>query len=165
MIRRANVEDLQQVNILRAEVASMHSAARPDIFHDVPPEARLIPMHATALEMLEDDHKDIIVWDEQGTIAGFVCVDYVIRPANAYAPEQRYCYVKELGVAQAYRRQGIGRKLMLWVQEEAARRGLNRVELDVWAFNAGALSLYEELGFKTRYRYMELDIQNAADQK
>ncbi|MBP3637211.1 MAG: GNAT family N-acetyltransferase [Clostridia bacterium] len=163
MIRRATRDDLPQVNLMRAEVASMHSAARPDIFHDVPPEARLIPMQATSLEMLADENKDLIVWDEGETIAGFVCADYVIRPANAYAPEQRYCYVKELGVGEAFRNQGIARKLMQWVQAEARRRKLNRVELDVWAFNEGAVSLYESLGFKTRYCYMELDIENAAD--
>ncbi len=142
----------------------MHSAARPDIFHDVPAEARLIPMQATSLEMLADENKDLIVWDEGGTIAGFVCVDYVIRPANAYAPEQRYCYVKELGVGEAFRRQGIARQLMQHVRDEAARRSLNRVELDVWSFNEKAMELYTALGFKPRYCYMELDIEKAADQ-
>lgn len=164
MIRRATVDDLPQVNQMRAEVASMHSAARPDIFHDVPPEARLIPMQATSMEMLEDEDKDLFVWDEDGTIAGFVCVDYVIRPANAYAPEQRYCYVKELGVGEAFRRQGIARQLMQHVRDEAARRSLSRVELDVWSFNEKAVELYTALGFKPRYCYMELDIEKAADQ-
>lgn len=164
MIRRATVDDLPQVNQMRAEVASMHSAARPDVFHDVPAESRLIPMQATSMEMLEDENKELFVWDEDGTIAGFVCVDYVIRPANAYAPEQRYCYVKELGVGEAFRRQGIARQLMQHVRDEAARRSLSRVELDVWSFNEKAVELYTALGFKPRYCYMELDIEKAADQ-
>ncbi|MBR6312144.1 MAG: hypothetical protein IKR51_04135 [Oscillospiraceae bacterium] len=38
----------------------------------------------------------------------------------------------------------------------AAKDDLDRVELNMWEFNADALAFYESLGFETYRRYMEL---------
>ena len=157
MIRKARQADLPQVNKLRIEVADMHRYARPDIFKDRPYKAKLATTSASAEEMLADDQKDLIVYEHDGFIAGFVCADYIIREETEFAPAQCYCYIKEIGVHSDFRRRGIAKALMAYLQEEAAFRGIHRMELDVWSFNQSATLLYEQLGFKPRYTYMELD--------
>lgn len=157
MIRSAMKEELFQVNELRKQVADMHRYARPDIFAVTAADKHNATMQATAEEMLNADDKDIVVYVEEGEVLGFVCVDYVIREEIAWAPAQRYCYIKELGVAEKARRKGIARRMMQYLQERSAQKGIHRMELDVWAFNESAMHLYEELGFRVRYSYMEKD--------
>jgi GNAT superfamily N-acetyltransferase len=55
-------------------------------------------------------------------------------------------YLKELYVAETYRRAGTGRLLMGGLAEVAKRRGLSRVEWTTDASNTGAQAFYEALG-------------------
>ncbi|HEY8258233.1 MAG TPA: GNAT family protein [Gemmatimonadales bacterium] len=53
-----------------------------------------------------------------------------------------------MGVLQAYRRQGIGRRLAMAAITAARTAGIERIELEVFASNAGAIRLYDRLGFE-----------------
>lgn len=55
--------------------------------------------------------------------------------------------VMGMGVISEYRGQGIGYRLLVKALEEAKNRGLEKVELEVFASNHRAISLYENLGF------------------
>lgn len=52
-----------------------------------------------------------------------------------------------LGVRKPWRRQGIGEALVQRVIERARATGLRRIDLEARADNAGAIRLYERLGF------------------
>lgn len=52
-----------------------------------------------------------------------------------------------MGVRRAYRGRGIGRRLIETTLQAAREKGLERIELEVFASNAGAISLYEKVGF------------------
>jgi len=65
-----------------------------------------------------------------------------------------------MGLVPAYRRKGIGRQLLRAAVEHAARVAITRVELEVFASNAAAISLYESFGFtkecvRRRVRYLD----------
>ena len=57
-------------------------------------------------------------------------------------------YLKELYVAEAYRRTGVGRLLMGGLYDVARRRGLSRVEWTTDTSNGDARAFYEALGAK-----------------
>ena len=57
-------------------------------------------------------------------------------------------YLKELHVAQAYRRSGTGKLLMEGLRRIAADRGCSRVEWTTDATNTAALQFYESLGVR-----------------
>lgn len=61
-------------------------------------------------------------------------------------------------VHPAFRRQGVATELITFIREDAKKRGLSRVELNMWEFNEGALAFYEAVGFRTYRRYMELEV-------
>ena len=78
-----------------------------------------------------------IVAEDNGTVAGYVGSQSVLGEAD----------MMNLAVSPAFRRQGIGRKL---VQELVARlkdKGVHILVLEVRTSNAPAISLYEQLGF------------------
>ncbi len=57
-------------------------------------------------------------------------------------------FVKDIAVANAFRRQGIGRALMLAAFAELQARGLDQVRLKVHPDNQGAIALYRALGMR-----------------
>lgn len=65
-------------------------------------------------------------------------------------------HLGNIAVAKRWRRKGIGEKLMKWLIEEAKRRNVVRLTLEVRATNYPAISLYKKFGFKevaVRKRY------------
>ena len=58
----------------------------------------------------------------------------------------RSLYLKELYVAGAYRRRGVGRLLMDALFEAASKHGCSRVEWTTDTDNSGAQAFYEDLG-------------------
>jgi ribosomal protein S18 acetylase RimI-like enzyme len=60
----------------------------------------------------------------------------------------RGLWIYEIRVDEAFRRQGVGRETMQYVEEEARRRGLTGVTLNVFGGNAAARRLYESLGYE-----------------
>ncbi|HEY8240744.1 MAG TPA: GNAT family N-acetyltransferase, partial [Kiritimatiellia bacterium] len=54
-----------------------------------------------------------------------------------------------IGIIEEFRGQGIGRRLMKATLAAARRRGLKRVELEVFASNRNAIKLDKDLNFKT----------------
>ena len=53
-----------------------------------------------------------------------------------------------MGVRSEWRRQGIGRRLLETCLAHGKRSGLEKVELEVYSDNVGAVGLYEAFGFK-----------------
>jgi ribosomal protein S18 acetylase RimI-like enzyme len=58
-----------------------------------------------------------------------------------------HCGTLGMGVLRDHRRHGIGTRLMERTISKAKARGIERVELDVYASNVPAVSLYEKRGF------------------
>jgi ribosomal protein S18 acetylase RimI-like enzyme len=58
--------------------------------------------------------------------------------------------VLDVYVAEGLRGRGYGRAAMLLAEDEARRRGFERIILNVFAGNAIARSLYESLGYQER---------------
>jgi RimJ/RimL family protein N-acetyltransferase len=54
-----------------------------------------------------------------------------------------------MGVHKRYRRLGMGQQLVARAIEKAKERGLERIELEVFASNVPARKLYEKMGFVT----------------
>jgi [ribosomal protein S18]-alanine N-acetyltransferase len=69
-----------------------------------------------------------------------------------------------LAVHPDYRRQGLGRQLMIFLLLQAKEKGILKVLLDVRATNQAAIALYRLLGFNILYRrpgYYEPDGEDA----
>ena len=66
--------------------------------------------------------------------------------------------LKEFGVDENFRRMGVATKLINFCKQEAKNRGVDRLELDVWEFNEGAMKFYDSVGFKTYREYKEMNI-------
>src|ERR671931_1317888 len=70
------------------------------------------------------------------------------------AERRRGLAVYDVRVEERLRRRGHGRAAMLFAEAGARRRGLDRIDLNVFAGNAVARSLYASLGYQERSVYM-----------
>ena len=66
----------------------------------------------------------------------------------------------EIGIIPNYRGKGIGRRLLKATTDDAFSKGIERVELEVFASNQRAIRLYHEFGFleegsKRRARFFD----------
>ena len=154
LIRLATKEDLPQVNALRRQVSLLHAEARPDMF--VPSFSQDMENFIYAIH--DDEHKHILVAQENDRLVAFACVVEMEIGATNYRPGRRFLEVDEFGVVENMRRKGIGRQLFDEIFRFAKSKNFNRVELNMWEFNESALKFYESIGFKTFRRYMECNL-------
>ena len=155
-IRPASEADLPAVNRLRAQVNEVHVQGRPDIFK--PGFGQDIQDHLA--QRFADEEGGVLVAEAGDQIVGFAMVDYIDRPASDYNLPRRFYHVAEFGVDPTWQRRGVASALMQSMQADARARGFQKIELDVWAFNEGALAFYEAMGFQTYRRFMELPLSD-----
>ena len=81
---------------------------------------------------------------EDGALAGFV---WVARTHHDFTGQLEASLLSQY-VAEAYRRQGLGRRLMETAEHWAREQGLPRISLSVGTHNVLAQNLYKTLGFE-----------------
>ena len=157
-IALAQKEDLNAVNELRRTVQMLHAQSRPDIFRsDFGSQ-----LENYLKEVFENKTADLIVAKIDQTVVGFMMGSLVHHGQSPYTNERTYYRVQELGVKPGFQRQGIGRAMLLFLQDslkaQTSVNGVRKIELDVWDFNRDAMAFYEEMGFHFNRHYLELDL-------
>jgi GNAT superfamily N-acetyltransferase len=123
LIESGYAEDIERNGGLSAE------AARRKAADDVP---RVLGDAASALYAIEDD----------GSRVGHLWV------GERELQERRVLWIWDVFVDEAYRGRGLGRSAMQLAEDEARRRGLRRVELNVFGGNEVARNLYRSIGYR-----------------
>jgi ribosomal protein S18 acetylase RimI-like enzyme len=70
-------------------------------------------------------------------------------PSFSWIPETQYPYISNLAVKHTYRRQGIGRKLLIRCEQVAQEWGYREIRLHVLENNHSAKHLYFNNGYQT----------------
>ncbi len=86
---------------------------------------------------IRDRARNTIVARDGARLAGFGIMSYGADFAN----------LDLLAVPVRYRRRGVGRRLVLWLEKVARTAGIAQVFVQVRKTNAGAVRFYETLGF------------------
>jgi ribosomal protein S18 acetylase RimI-like enzyme len=101
---------------------------------------------------LEAPGQSVYVVEEAGERAG------VLWLAERESDSGPSVYVYAIEIDERLRGQGLGRAAMLLAEAEARRRGIARIELNVFAGNEVARSLYRSLGYRDMAVYMGKDL-------
>ena len=73
--------------------------------------------------------------------------------------DNRIGHISEIYVKDEYRRQGVGQKMLSFVEDFLKQRGVCGLDLEVYKFNTKALGLYEKQGFEEIKTYMHKEIK------
>lgn len=98
---------------------------------------RWTPMRVAA--SIHDSDVNVLVACVRDNIAGFAIMRY--RDDDAH--------LDLLAVAPPYRRAGLGRRLLEWLEKCAVVAGIFSVALEVRAANEGAQVFYQRMGYRT----------------
>jgi ribosomal-protein-alanine N-acetyltransferase len=98
---------------------------------------RWTPMRVAA--SIRAANVNVLVACVHGNIAGFAIMRYGDDDAH----------LELLAVAPPYRRAGIGRQLLEWLEKCAVVAGIFSVALEVRAANEGAQLFYQRMGYRT----------------
>lgn len=158
MVRFAEERDIPRINELRRQVNELHAAGRPDIFKP----GFCQELQDRAYTLLRGKESNILLAERDGVICGTASIEYLHRLESPYCHPRDVYFVTEFGIDEAYRRQGVGRELMEFIEADARAKGFPRIELDMWAFNQTAQAFYEALGFRTMRLFMERDLSEEA---
>ncbi|PRO66423.1 GNAT family N-acetyltransferase [Alkalicoccus urumqiensis] len=151
VIRTADIRDYEALLPLFREVHDVHVRLRPDIYRDTP-----APVEKAAFErQIRSGEEYIWVAEADGGIAGFLAAEKGKVEENTFVHAKTFLMIHSLGVASAYRKQGIGRLLMEHAREAARKLDVDCLELGVSDANREAVAFYESLGLTTKSRKME----------
>lgn len=156
--RQATAADLLDICALGEEVNAIHHRAFPDVFAGPGAHDRDA---AYWLSSLEKESATTFVAEEDSNLLGFVNVSIVDESHSLLQP-MRFGRVGSVCVTKDRRGQGIGPALMRLAQDWVSQHGGVEVRLNVWAFNAHALHLYEELGYEVRSLFLAKRLPSSA---
>ncbi len=148
LIRESKKEDSPAVYSLLRVIAELHKTGRPDIFVDLVSKYTLDEVGAR----LSQNDSGVFVAEYQSNVVGYVFCEVKTEGSG------KTLYIDDLCVDQSVRRMGIGRMLIDKAAEYAKQKNCCRLMLNVWEFNKSAVEFYENYGFETRSRHMEINI-------
>lgn len=145
-IRVAEEADLPTVAKQFVDIQRAHVLAYPFRYNKI----SLVDAQSILEERL--DSPGFYVAELDNKVVGYVVYDIVYTEQTKVLRERQYCYLQQVGVDSSARETGVGLELIRHVKTECQIKGVNDIELDVWAFNAGAYKFFEKAGFE-QYGY------------
>lgn len=152
-IRRATIDDADDIISLLSTVTKLHANNRGDIIRD------------SALHYSESEIHDFFI--ENGPISAFVSTDetdkitgvllYRIGSTSNHNVflDSKKMWIDEICIGEPYRKQGYGKMLLDYAKEIAESNNCSRIELNVWTFNKNAYNFYVSQGMKEQRSIME----------
>lgn len=98
--------------------------------------------------VIESETEDIIVATEGDDIIGILHIIEKITPPYPSVVPHKYAEIMDIFVTETFRRNGVGKMLIIAAEEWAKSRGLEYLELNVIHENTGAFKFYRRNEFE-----------------
>ncbi len=155
-LRKATASDYGALCELFDEMDALHRDHLPGIFQLPNGPAREKDYF---LALIADENVALLVAEAGGMLVGFVHALIREPPAIPIFVPRRYAVVDETVVKSGFRNRGIGSRLMDEAQAWAVAKEATSIELNVYEFNATAISFYERLGYQALSRKMSKELR------
>lgn len=152
MIRKATNKDITAISELYREQFREMAKLIPDFIKEGEQSNEFL--EKTVL----DENSDILVYDNEGEIVGFILLQEKTRPDFDFMLPGKFCYIMDIIVTENHRGKGFGTALMNAAKAWANEHNCSFVNLDVLVNNHSAIKLYKKLGFipKAQEMYCKL---------
>lgn len=152
MIRKAICYDIPAISELYREQFREMAKLIPDFIKEGDQSVEFLE------KTILNEDSDIIVYENDGTVVGFILLQAKERPDFDFMITGKYCYIMDIIVTEAHRNKGFGAALMNSAKDWAKEQNCSFINLDVLVNNPRAIKLYEKLGFipKAQEMYCKL---------
>lgn len=144
MIRAANETDLPCLAEALVRLQEAHARAFSDLYR--PFSAGDATQHLAELLLRSDALVRVV--EHEGAVVGHVVMLIETKPASLFTYERRAGHLVQIEVAPEFRRQGYGSLLLEECERLAKAKGLQRLVLEVWAFNDSARAFFQAVGYE-----------------
>jgi diamine N-acetyltransferase len=158
-IRAARPTDFEALVDLDVASAEHHRVVDPRRYRV--PDRRAIA--AFLRRRLDEPSSEVLVAEVDGAVVGRLDFGLVEAPDEGSILAPIPTLDIGLSVLPAWRRHGIGRRLMAAAEATARTRGIHRIMLDMHADNESALALYRSLGYREYGLVMDRWLDDVAD--
>jgi ribosomal protein S18 acetylase RimI-like enzyme len=143
-VRAARPADVGLVAQLNQHVQQLHVAAEPNDFRPI------VPQQAEPFfnDLLASPVNVIFIAEESDKTLGYVWAQETQRGTSPLTKPVRTLYIHHIAVDPEQRHMGVGRALVLSVEEEASKRHIDRTALDHWSFNEHAQAFFASMGYE-----------------
>lgn len=116
--------------------------------------------YLAAFRRIDGDGRNILAVAEtaDGRVIG--CLQLIVMPGLSYRGAER-AQIEDVRVDASLRGLGIGKRLMDWACEEAARRGCTLVQLFTHESRSAARRFYKTYGFQDQHVGMRMKLDGA----
>jgi len=142
IVRKAVLEDADQLAALNIDVQTLHREAEPWFFKSGAPDPK---MFRTAMQK---DQIHIFIATVDTAPVGYVFAELRAFPETPLTHPYKALHVHHISVRAAFRRSGIGKSLMAEIEATAKTLNADRISADTWAFNTPAREFFESHGLE-----------------
>lgn len=156
-ICRVAVEtDYEQLEALEAALDSVHIQALPEIFQSYKGRSREKTFFFP--KGTEDEAVTFVAENGQGLL-GCLCLETRKSAPIALLVPRKFAVIDSLYVLPSARHNGIAKSLVAMADDWARLNGCSSLELNVYAFNQGALEFYRAVGFTDLSRKLTRSVE------
>ena len=149
LIRRAGIDDVEQLRLLYQELEEDGVRYQPE--HFVVGERS----NEFFQSVFESADQDILVAEEDGKILGFSHVMILEQKKVACLKPETLVYIQDLDVLESRRSQGIGTLLMGASKRYGKEHGVDFIRTQVFPQNIDGMRFYEKNGFREMMKTIE----------
>ena len=149
LIRRAGIDDVEQLRLLYQELEEDGVRYQPE--HFVVGERS----NEFFQSVFESADQDILVAEEDGKILVFSQVMILEQKKEACLKPETLVYIQDLDVLESRRSQGIGTLLMEASKRYGKEHGVDFIRTQVFPQNIDGMRFYEKNGFREMMKTIE----------
>ena len=149
LIRRAGIDDVEQLRLLYQELEEDGVRYQPE--HFVVGERS----NEFFQSVFESADQDILGAEEDGKILGFSHVMILEQKKVACLKPETLVYIQDLDVLESRRSQGIGTLLMEASKRYGKEHGVDFIRTQVFPQNIDGMRFYEKNGFREMMKTIE----------
>ncbi|AOL16661.1 GNAT family N-acetyltransferase [Sulfolobus sp. A20] len=144
-IRRAKKEDIEMITDFFSRMYRLNSEFDPLLSTQEDLEERVSKVIEKSLE---SPNEIIVIAEDNGKVVGAARV--IAYDRIFYVPEKE-AVIEEFYVHPSYRRQGVGKEIVSFIQGELEKLGIQLIAANFPARNLIAASFYKKMGFREIY--------------
>lgn len=144
-VRKMKVNDFEEVHRLVNQIYMLHLSNRGDIYRNEDPLYR-----EDFINFLNNPKCMCYVAVLNNKIVGEIITTIKEIKEEGIFKHRKILFIEDICVDNQYNRQGIGKLLYEKIKKIALCDDINSIELNVWAFNEGAIQFYNKLGLNCK---------------
>ena len=156
-IKFADINDINGIRDLLLEQHTYHQKLQDQVFDKT--DKFVLITDKWLLEIIESTSTHFVICEMKQAAVGLLMFSEKKTDNDSYHTKN-WLYIEEMIVADSARRKGIGKALMIFIEDYARKKGVSIIKLDVWNNNQDAINFY----LNNDYREKKIELWKQLDE-